>query len=291
MASSVGASDLSSAYCFTGQVTSESTDFVEVTIGDIVTGSYAFSFDAFAEPFLGSSVYEGIDFDISINGATYTDSKQNISIGNDIEFDVFSPVDRLEISTGTNNPPFFMFGPDGPDLSGFSIAQVDIVLLDTGASLFLDNSLPQNIQLDEFEIVDEASFGTTGGRLIYGSSLEGFEDIRFRVENLREITNVLVENQVFVDIPAIDVNGDLYSARLLMTNGTNPFEFRVERLEAVSRKPNDHDSYYDPQTELVNIPILRMPRGELYQAQLKVLQINPIVLELVTLNSGQCNTN
>lgn len=288
---SAGAVEFSSAYCLTGKVTSETINFVEVNVGDTVTGSYAFSFNESAESFQGSSVYDGINFDISINGSTYTESEQNISIGNDVVFDVFSPVDRLEISTGTNNPPFFMLGPDGPELSGLPISQVDIVLIDTDASAFSDNSLPENIQLDEFEIVDEDSFGTTGGRLIYGSGLDGYEDIRFRIENLKEITNVLIEDQVFVDIPAIDVNGSLYSARLLMIDGTNPLEFSVEELISVSREANDHDAYFDPQTGLVNIPILRLPDGGLYQAQMKILRNNPIVLELTDLNVGQCVTD
>ena len=169
---------------FTGIVTSTDTGTVtisEVDVGNIVTGQYIFDDAATdelpADP--ASGRYSASQFSLSVNGFSYSDSDNTIAV---VDNGVFIPgqpaMDAYEVVTSLG-------GVSGPGLSGLPPAQIDIVVVDTDASAFADDSIPTSLNIDDFEITTDQPFGTTGGRMFFRSSATGqIGEIRFEVTDL-----------------------------------------------------------------------------------------------------------
>jgi len=169
---------------FSGVVTSNDTGTVtisEVDIGDVITGQYTFDDEATdelpADP--ASGRYTASQFSLSVNGLNYSDTDNTIAVVDNGVFISGQPaMDAYEIVTSLG-------GVSGPGLSGLPPAQIDIVVVDTDASAFADDSIPTSLNIDDFEITTDQPFGTTGGRMFFRSTATGqIGEIRFEVTDL-----------------------------------------------------------------------------------------------------------
>ena len=191
LAQCAGATTLT--FSFSGIVTSTAANSVaisEVMVGDEVSGQ--FSFDSSAVDAMAgdshSGLYEATEFYLTVDGYTYSATGNNISITNDaVLIQGLSALDAYEIVTPLRNVT-------GPSLSDLPIAQIDLVLVDTDATVFSDDSLPTSVDINEFEITSEDPYGTTGGRIIFQSLSTGeIGEIRFEITDLSpEAQNVSV---------------------------------------------------------------------------------------------------
>ncbi len=203
---------------FRGTVTSTDANAVtisEVQVGDVVTGQ--FSFDTTAADGMpsdpDSGLYTAEQLSLSIRDFEYSASGNNISISNDRVVIPGEPaVDAYEVVSPLREIT-------GPSLSGLPPAQIDIVLVDTGASVFSDDSLPLSLPLDEFEIVSEVPYGTTGGRLIFQSTgTGGLGEVRFEITQLT-IEPASVDSSDVIVYPQLAVGGG-YQVVLILNNAS-----------------------------------------------------------------------
>jgi uncharacterized protein YaiE (UPF0345 family) len=187
---------------FSGIVTSTAANSVaisEVQIGDKVEGQYSFdsnSVDGMAVD-NNSGLYAAETLSLTVNGYTYSAADNNISVTNNTVFIPGQPaMDAYEVVSPLRNV-------SGPSLSGLPIAQIDLVVVDTDATVFSDDSLPVSLDINEFEITSEEPYGTTGGRIVFQSlTTGGIGEIRF------EITELSTETQSVPQIaPDIKANG------------------------------------------------------------------------------------
>ncbi len=169
---------------FTGTVTSTDANqaaVTEVQEGDKVTGWYSFDTDAADEMASApsSGLYEAESFALTVNGYHYTATDNSISVTNDAVVIPGQPaMDTYEVVTPLRDV-------SGPSLSGLPIAQIDLVVLDTDATNFLDDSLPASLNIAEFEVTSEDPYGTTGGRVTFQSlATGGIAEIRFEITGI-----------------------------------------------------------------------------------------------------------
>lgn len=157
---------------------------------------------------------------LSVKGFEYSSSDSNISVTNDSVLGAGQPaVDAYEVVSPTE--------VSGPPLSGLPPVQIDIVLVDTDATVFSDDSLPLTLNLGDFEIVSEEPAGTTGGRLIFQSSESGqMGEIRFEITELSfaEDTSPGTESKLLFPEFADGLFGDPAqnnSTRIILRNNDN----------------------------------------------------------------------
>ena len=86
------------------------------------------------------------------------------------------------------------------------------------------------------------------------------------------------------------VSSHQYYVKLKLLQGTDPLVFTLEALEQVDRTANSHDASYDISTRELDLPILRLPDGSLYQATLDLVPgANPAQFELKTIEVTSCS--
>ncbi|MDF1584649.1 MAG: hypothetical protein P1P78_15260 [Methyloprofundus sp.] len=177
----------STTLSFTGTVTSTDANTVkiaEVDVGDQVTGQYTFGSAAADEtpsdPALG--LYPVSQLNISVGGFNWSATNNKLSVVNNASgaaLDLTAPViDFYELVSP-------LAEVSGPDLSGLSPAQIEFNLVDTDGIVFSDDSLPQTLNIDTFEITSEASDGARGGHIVF-RSVDGSQlgEIRFEVTDI-----------------------------------------------------------------------------------------------------------
>jgi hypothetical protein len=206
---------------FTGKVTSTGANAVtisEVYVGDEVAGTFTFSTDAAdqvsQDPTTGR--YEAESMSLSLRGFEFSAPSGTIDVSNDRVLvsgqpaqDAFEVVSPLQVVTG-------------PSLSGLTPTQIDLVLVDTDAAAFSDDSLPASINLADFEIVSEVPYGTTGGRLIFQSSANGgIGEVRFEITSLSIDIEGVSSGDVIV-YPQLAVGGG-YEVVLMVTNRSGSY--------------------------------------------------------------------
>lgn len=203
---------------FTGTVTSTNANAVtisEIEVGDEVTGQ--FRFDTTSPDGMPADTHAGLYsadlLELSIRSYDFSASDNNISVSNDQVVIAQQPaVDAYEIVSPLRDV-------SGPSLSGLAPAQIDIVLVDTDAAVFSDDSLPLAIDLDAFEIVSEVPYGTTGGRLIFQSTPTGdIGEVRFEITGLTIELGSDSDDDVIV-YPQLAVGGG-YQVVLIVNNTT-----------------------------------------------------------------------
>lgn len=213
---------------FKGTVTSTGANAVtisEIQVGDEVTGQFTFDTtapdDRPSNP--NSGLYAAGQLQLSVRGFNYSASESQISVSDDVVVFQGQPaVDGYEVVT-----PLGVVS--GPSLSNLPPEQIDIVLADTDASVFSDDSLPLSVPLQEFEITSEVPFGTTGGRLIFRSNdSSSIGEVRFEITELTiEIDSTSTDAIVY---PQLVVGGG-YTVVLILTNsGDTPWQGMVEPL-------------------------------------------------------------
>ena len=183
-----GATDITMEY--SGTVTSTAANAVtisEVEVGDSVTGQFTFDSDSQDEIPSNqlSGLYEANSLTLTVKSFNYTASDNNISITNDSILVLGQPaLDAFEIVSG-------LWDVSGPALSGLPPAQIDLVIVDTQAEVFTDDSLPTSLDIDDFDINSEEPFGTTGGRLIFQSlATGGIGEVRFRIDTINAVIDL-----------------------------------------------------------------------------------------------------
>jgi hypothetical protein len=183
-----GATDITMEY--SGTVTSTDANAVaisEVEVGDSVTGQFIFDSDSQDEIESNqfSGLYEANSLTLTVKSFNYTASDNNLSITNDSVLVAGQPaLDAFEIVSG-------LWDVSGPALSGLPPAQIDLVIVDTEAKVFTDDSLPTSLDIDDFDINSEEPFGTTGGRLIFQSlATGGIGEVRFRIDTINAVVDL-----------------------------------------------------------------------------------------------------
>ena len=173
-----------------GVVTSTDANTVaisEVQIGDSVTAVFIYDTDSIdelaSEPAAGRYASETLRIEIADD--VYEAKDNTVAITNNAVLIPDTPVmDSFEIVSPLRDV-------SGPDLSGLPIAQIDIVLVDTTAEAFDDDTLPPTLSVDDFDITSEEPYGTTGGRLIFQSLSAGQTgEVRFRITSIDVMTVV-----------------------------------------------------------------------------------------------------
>lgn len=167
-----------------GIVTSTSANAVtisEVQPGDLVSGSFTYdtaAADALPAE-LSSGRYPSDRLQIEIAEYSYEADNNTIAVTNNAVFFPNAPViDAFEIVSPLRKV-------SGPELSGLPIAQIDIVIVDTTADVFEDDSLPSSLSIEDFDVASEEPYGTTGGRLIFQSLATGDTgEVRFQIASI-----------------------------------------------------------------------------------------------------------
>ncbi len=201
---------------FTGRVTSTGANSVtisEVQVGDQVTGTFGFNTDAAdavaQDPNTGR--YLATSLALSVRDYQFSASDNTIEVSNDRPlisgqpaFDAYEVVSPYQDVTG-------------PALSELSPVQIDLVMLDSVAATFTDDSLPLSLNIGDFDIVSEDPYGTTGGRLIFQSQTDGaFGEVRFEITSLTIEVGEVTAADVIV-YPQLAVGGG-YEVILLVNN-------------------------------------------------------------------------
>ena len=170
---------------FSGVVTSTDANTVtiaEVNVDDQVTGEFVFDSATADEAPSDDSfgLYDAGEFRLSVSGYEYSATDNTISVvNNGVVISGESAVDVYEVVTPLRDVA-------GPNLSGLSPAQIDIVIADTDATVFSNDSLPTSLNLSDFEIVSEYPLGTTGGRIVFDSLANGETgEIRFELTSIQ----------------------------------------------------------------------------------------------------------
>ena len=234
---------------FKGIVTSTDKNAVaiaEISPGDSVSGQYDFNPNAPDEIPLepASGLYEAQSFQITVRGFDYVSSTDNnISVTNDAVLIAGQPaMDAYEVVSSLRNV-------EGPALSGLPPAQIDVVLVDTDAAAFSDDSLPTSIDLDGFEIVSEEPFGTTGGRLIFQSlTTGGIGEVRFAITEwtVGEETAVYYPHVAADDFWETEIGVINTSSTTGLTGTLTPYDSSgtiVSAPVAVELNPNGRSEY------------------------------------------------
>ena len=227
---SAGIVDAASATArFRGTVTSTDANAVsisEVEVGDEVTGRFTFETTADdgmpSDP--NSGLYTADSLSLSVRSYDFNGSDNNISVSNDRVVLAGQPaVDAYEVVSPLREVT-------GPSLSGLPPAQIDIVLVDTTASVFSDDSLPSSIALEEFNITSEVPYGTTGGRLVFQSTeTGGIGEIRFEITELTiEVESADTANVIVY--PQLAIGGGYEVVLILNNAGNTSWEGRIDPL-------------------------------------------------------------
>jgi hypothetical protein len=220
---------------YSGTVTSTNANAVtiaEIEVGDSVTGQFTFNSDAPDESpaFPLSGLYEANSLTLTVQGFNYTASDNNISITNDSILFGGTPVDAFEIVSGLRDVV-------GPSLSELPPVQIDLVIVDIDAMVFADDSLPIALDVGEFEITSEESFGTTGGRLIFQSlATGGIGEVRFEINSIIAQSNdPVVTEYTGIQITELspDITGSVragdtvtFTVDALTAPGVGPLNYR-----------------------------------------------------------------
>jgi hypothetical protein len=206
-------------YQFNGTVTSTntgSTTIQEVDVGDTVTGEFTYDTQGSdsmpSDP--KSGLYPSESFSLTVKGYSFDASDNNISVTNDsVLIEGSPPVDAFEVVSPLREVA-------GSSLSGLPPAQMDLVMIDSDATVFSNDALPASLNIDDFEIVSEVPYGTTGGRLIFQSLSNGQTgEIRFQIDAL--VIGATVQDSFKVYIPHI-TGGDGNWSDYLQVNNIGP---------------------------------------------------------------------
>jgi hypothetical protein len=255
-----GAAEITMHY--SGTVTSTDANAVaiaEIEVGDSVTGQFTFDSDTPDEmPAVPlSGLYEAYSLTLAVHGFNYTASDNNISVANDSALFGEGLVDAFEIVTGLRDVI-------GPSLSELPPAQIDLVIVDTDATVFADDSLPTSLDISEFEISSEEPYGTTGGRLIFQSlATGGIGEVRFEINSIGTqsdgppvldgftgiqiigsssniITNLMAGDTVEFTVDAIDMDSGPLEYRFFVRAGYGEPDWGGNKWQIVQPySPND----------------------------------------------------